>query len=330
MFKASSMKKSNLTAAEVSGLWVQFMGDTMAICIYKYFLSIVENEELKSILHTSLQLAEGHIKRIKELFESEGFPIPIGFTSNDVNLHAPRLFTDQFIIFYSYIMTIHGMTAYSLALSNSERSDIQNYFNECSVTSNHLFQKIMALLKKQPKHSSVPPISPPDQLGIINSIGMISNLIGDKRPLNSSEVSNLFFNSTKTGFISTLSLGFSQVASREEVRNFMLKNVKLARKDAESFDNILQQDNLPTPEKWDDQVTDATISPFSDKLMMFHAAFLVNTALSYYGAALGSSLRSDVMLNYLKVYTHATEAGVLCYKIMVKYKWLEEQPRVGG
>lgn len=115
------------------------------------------------------------------------------------------------------------------------------------------------------------------------------------------------------------------MAELEEVRNFMAKNVKLAGKDAESFDAILQRDHLPIPKKWDAEITDSTVSPFSDKLIMFHAGFLVNAALSYYGASLGSSLRSDIILNYSKVFTHAMEPGALSYNIMVKYGWLEKQ-----
>lgn len=319
-------KSTALTSAEISALWLQYMGDTMAICVYKYFLKIVDNKDIKSILESSLQLAEGHIIKIKEFLKSADFHVPIGFTENDVNLNAPRLFSDHFLLFYSYIMTIHGLTAYSLAVTNSEREDILNHFFESTRTSKELFQRIVELGKSQGIFSSVPSIPSPIAGDYIETTGIIANLFGDKRPLNSSEISTLFFNSKKTGFIRTLSLAFGQVAQREEVRDFMMKNVKLAGKDADSFDAILQQDNLPIPEKWDGEITDSTISPFSDKLLIFHAAFLVNAALSYYGAALGSSLRSDIILNYYKVFTHAMEAGTFCYKILVKYGWLEKQP----
>ena len=193
-----------LTAAEVSALWLQYMGDSMAICVYKYFLEIVENNEIKSILKLALQLAESHIKKIEKIFKNANFRAPMGFKENDVNLNAPRLFSDQFLLFYSYIMTIHGLTSYSLAITTSERSDIQNYFFECTVTSKELFQKIVDLAKTQPKFSSVPNIPSPHGAEFIESIGIISNLIGDKRPLNSSEISNLFFNSKKTGFVRSL------------------------------------------------------------------------------------------------------------------------------
>lgn len=319
-------KNNTLTAAEVSALWLQYLGDSMAICIYKYFLNIVENKEVKTILDFALELSENHVIKIAEFLNAANFQVPIGFTDSDVNVNAPRLFSDQFLLFYSYIMTIHGLTAYSLAITNSEREDIQNYFLECTVKSKELFQKITELAKEQPKYSSVPSVPSPHVTKFIESAGFIENLIGDKRPLNSSEISTLFFNSTKTGFIKALSLAFSQVAELEEVRNFLLKNVKLAGKDAESFDAILQQDHLPLPEKWEAEITDSTVSPFSDKLIMFHSGFLVNAALTYYGASIGSSFRTDIIVNYSKVFTHAMEAGAFSYNIMVKHGWLEKQP----
>lgn len=320
------MDTAKLTAAEYSALWLQYNGDSMSVCIYKYFLTIVEDEQIKPILQFALQLAEGHIIKITEFLTNDGYPVPVGFTENDVDLTAPRLFSDPFLLFYSYIMTIHGITAYSLAFSNTERKDIQDYLFDCIVTSKELFQKITNIAKNKPYFSSVPNVPAPHGVEFIVTTGILDNLLGDKRPLNISEISNLFFNSKKTGFISSLSLAFSQVAKVEEVRKFMLKNVELAGMDADSFDDILKQDNLPIPERWNAEISDSTISPFSDKLMMFHAALLVNAALSYYGAAIGSTLRSDMVLNYTKVLNHAMQAGTLCYKILVKYGWMEKQP----
>lgn len=319
-------EKTTLTAAEVSALWLQYMGDSMAVCVYKYFLKIVENNEIKPILAYSLRLAEKHLIKITDFFTKANFQLPKGITEEDVNLHAPRLFSDSFLLFYSKMMTMHGISAYTLAITNAEREDVQDHFFECIVTSKELFQKIIQLAKTHPEFSSVPTLPSPDEVKFVESSGIITSLLGDKRPLNMSEISNLHFNSKKTGFVRSLSIAFSQVAEKEEVRGFMLKNVKLAGKDAESLDEILENDNLPIPKRWDAEITDSKISPFSDKLIMFHAALLVNTALSYYGAAIGSSLRTDIILNYKRIFNHAMQAGVLCYKLMVKHGWMEKQP----
>ncbi|MFC0215142.1 DUF3231 family protein [Paenibacillus chartarius] len=322
----NSTKSIPFTAAEVSALWHQYLSDSMAIYVYKYFLNIIEDEQIQSILESALQFAESHIKKITGFLNANDFEIPLGFTEKDVNLTAPRLFSDRFMLYYSNVMTIHGLTAYSLAFTNSARRDIQDHFFNCIAESKELFQKIDDLAKHQPEFSSVPSVPSPHGIEFVDSTGFLSNLVGDKRPLNASEITNLFFNSKKTGFVRSLSLAFSQVAESEEVRKFMLKNVKLAGKDAESLNAILQQDNLPTPRSWDSDITDSTVGPFSDKLMMFHAALLVNAALSYYGAALGSSLRSDIILNYKGVFNHAMQAGALCYNILVNHGWMEKQP----
>ncbi|RTR27843.1 DUF3231 family protein [Robertmurraya yapensis] len=322
----NNKKESTLTASEISALWLQYLGDSMAICVYKYFLQIVEDEQIKPILETSLQLSESHVNTIAKFLKTANFQVPQGFTEKDVNIKAPRLFTDQFLLFYSYIMTIHGLSAYSLAITSSQREDIQNYFMECLLSSKELFQHIERIAKNAPNFSSVPTVPSPNGVQFEESTGFIENLIGDKRPLNITEISNLFFNSKKTGFIRSLSLGFSQVAKSEDVRKFMLKNVKLAGQDAESFNTKLLEDHLPIPEKWDNEITASTVSPFSDKLMMFHAAFLVNTALSYYGASLGSSLRTDVIFMYKQVFNHAMQAGAICFNIMVKHGWMEKLP----
>jgi len=130
----------------------------MAVCVYKYFLKIVEDKEIKPILEYALQLAESHISQISEFLKNANYQVPIGFTESDVNLNAPRLFSDHFLLFYSYIMTVHGVTAYSVAITVADRKDIQDYFFECTATSKELLQKIVELSKTLPNFSSVPTI----------------------------------------------------------------------------------------------------------------------------------------------------------------------------
>lgn len=92
-------KSNTLTAAELSGLWLQYMGDSMAICVYKYFLNIVENNEIKPILEFALQLSESHVTKIPEFLHSANYQVPIGFTENDVNVNAPVCFLTNFYFF---------------------------------------------------------------------------------------------------------------------------------------------------------------------------------------------------------------------------------------
>lgn len=89
-----TQQHTRLTAPELGNLWSQYMNDTLAICFNMYALEKIEDEEIRLLFQFALELAERHVRRIREFFEQERFPIPQGFTSQDVKTTAPRLFDD--------------------------------------------------------------------------------------------------------------------------------------------------------------------------------------------------------------------------------------------
>ena len=113
-----------LTAAEMSGLWTQYINDTLAVCVMSYFLEKVEDEEVRPIIEWTLDTAKENVSIMQELFQKEDFPIPIGFTEQDVNPKAPRLFTDTFFLMYLRQMSMFAMTASSAALGLVTRPDV--------------------------------------------------------------------------------------------------------------------------------------------------------------------------------------------------------------
>lgn len=113
-----------LTAAEMSGLWTQYMGDTIVVCMNSYFLEKVEDEEIRPIIEWTLDTAKGNISIMQELFQKENFPIPIGFTEQDVNTKAPRLFTDTFFLKHLSQLAVFAMTASCAALTVATRPDV--------------------------------------------------------------------------------------------------------------------------------------------------------------------------------------------------------------
>lgn len=55
-------------------------------------------------------------------------PVPHGFSHDDVNLDAKRLFSDSFMLLYLKYMAIMGTTNYDKALSMCPRSDVREIF----------------------------------------------------------------------------------------------------------------------------------------------------------------------------------------------------------
>ena len=103
----------------------------------------------------------------------------------------------------------------------------------------------------------------------------------------------------KKSFITkALITGFCQVVNSKEAKKILKKAVGIKQKHIDTFSQLLTKDQLPAPPLWDSDVTDSTTSPFSDKLMMYLTGFLFSTAIAYYGAGLGSTMRSDLVLNY--------------------------------
>ncbi|MEW9672410.1 DUF3231 family protein [Ammoniphilus sp. 3BR4] len=322
----TTTKKNTLTAAEVSTLWVQYLGDTLGTCVYKYFLEIVEDKQLQSILEFALQLAENHVTQITAFFKQANFQVPMGFTEHDVNLNAPRLFSDPLLAFYTEIMTCHGLNAYSLAIATSEREDIRNFFHECTVTASELISKTIKYSQSKGLFSGVPSIPSPEQVEFVESTGIMSNLFGDKRPLNASEINNLFTVVKKITLPRALTIAFSQVAETEDVRKFMFDISEVAGKNIDRLTTILVQEHLKSPRTWDNEVTNSTVSPFSDKLMMLHIAFLMNSAIIYYATGMASSLRPDVVLTYNENVNNVNKNAKGLYAILLKHGWLEKQP----
>lgn len=47
-----------LTSTELGGLWANYIADSMFICVYKYYLAKVEDDEIKQIIEHALDLAQ--------------------------------------------------------------------------------------------------------------------------------------------------------------------------------------------------------------------------------------------------------------------------------
>jgi hypothetical protein len=130
-----------LTAPEIASLWTQYIFDTMSICFFRYTLEHIEDHDIKSIYQTAFGLSKKHVQEITEFMLKENYPIPHGFTEKeDVNKNAPRLFQDPFYLNYLYIMTLQGLTGYSLSVSTTIRSDLRKYYITCMTEKDDAFR----------------------------------------------------------------------------------------------------------------------------------------------------------------------------------------------
>ena len=151
-------------------------------------------------------------------------------------------------------------------------------------------------------------------------------MIGKKRPMNSAEAGNIYINLTMTCVAKAICLGFYQVTKNKEVRQFLEKVLKIINKNFGIFSSLLREENLHVPQLLDTQVTNSTVAPFSDKLMMLKVGFLLGASLSYYGTAHGCKFESYLIGHCEAAILRGLKLLPNWGTIIIKNGWLEKLP----
>lgn len=114
----SEIKKIPLISSEITGLWKSYMISTMVGTVTKHYLNHVESEEIRGILQQALDSANEHIQDLTNFFNEAELSIPDGLNDSDVNINAPRLFTDAFYLQYMGFMSRFAMHNNTLILNH--------------------------------------------------------------------------------------------------------------------------------------------------------------------------------------------------------------------
>lgn len=317
-----------LTASEITSLWQQFIFESFDICIKKYVLAHVEDADVRSVYEFAMSISERNLENAKYFLSREQYPLPIGFTDQDVHPDAPRLFSDAFWLKYIQIMSANAITTFSLVITTSSRPDIRHYFSQCSRDAEGLFGKSSDVLLSKGMLSKPPHIPAPDHQETMKPVGLMSKLFGESRPLNGFEITHIYYNLQKTEIIAAMAVGFYQVMQSEKVRDFGQRFLKYAKKHSELFQEVLQKDRIPLPSTWESEVTNSSVPPFSDKLMLTHLVTAISSAIQYYGTALSTSMRPDVVRHYLAVIAKDMTAGEDAQQILIENGWVELPPHL--
>ncbi|TDK53013.1 DUF3231 family protein [Bacillus salipaludis] len=316
-----------LTAPEMASLWTQYIFDTMSICFFRYALEHIEDHDVKSIYQTALGLSQKHVQKITEFMVNENYPIPHGFTEkDDVNIQAPRLFQDPFYLNYIYIMTLQGMTGYSLSVGTSIRSDLRKYYITCMSETMELFDQSIDLMLSKGLFVRPPVISPPESIDFVKHQSFLTGWLGDRRPLNAIEIGDITFNMLKMHLHAALKVGFIQVAQSKEIRQYFMRGLDIANKHIKIFESVFKEDKLNSPISWQSMITNSTSMTFSDKYMMYQIQLSTQLSLSYYGSALSVNSRRDLGAHYLRLILELLQFAEDGAKLMIKNGWLEQPP----
>ncbi|MGX6445208.1 DUF3231 family protein [Neobacillus sp. K501] len=315
------------TAGEIGQLWFQYLNDSSSICVLTYFLEKAEDTEIKRIIEFALELSNSHIQKISAILTEEKHVIPNGFSiKDDVDLNAPRLYSDSFALNFLNQMSKVGLTTYAASVGTSVRSDIKSYYMDCLTETMQLYDKSTELLLSKGMYIRSPSLPNLEKVEFVKKQWFMLDVFGEKRPLVAAEVDNLFANMQRNALGVAALTGFSQVAKDKDVKQFFLKGLEIGNKHIRLFRGKLEESKLPAPMGWDSEITNSTAHTFSDKLMMFFTSGLISLSVGYYGTAVSQSPRGDLSAMYnrlsLEVQMYSEDGA----NIMIKNKWLEQPP----
>lgn len=316
-----------LTSTEIGSLWTQYQNDSLAICLLSHFLQNIEDEDIKSIVQIGLRVAENNIKTITLILSEAKFPIPQGFTQEDVNLHAPRIFLDAFYLYYLKHMARLGLAAYSLSVSLAAREDIRKFYQNCLYATVELDNKVTSCMLAKGIYIRSPYIPPDKEVEFAKDASYLGSLFGKKRLLNVIEIGNLFSNLQANIIGEALMTAFSQVVTSQTVRDYLLRGKEIASNHVDLFSASLKNSELPALDPITTMILPSTTAPFSDKLILFHATMMIAAGIGNYGLSMSTSQRLDLTINYARL---LAEIGLYAEdgaNLMIANKWLEEPPQ---
>jgi hypothetical protein len=315
-----------LTAAELSYLWTSYLADSMAVCVLKYFLVHIDDKEIKSLTTYALELSQKHVEFIREIFTKEQIQIPQGFTEQDINLLAKRLFSDIFYLRYIRNMSKGGLVTYGRVLQNVYRQDIRSFYGECLTDTLELDSKAARILLEKGLAMRPPVIPYPQKLEFVHKQSFILEGLGRREALTGTEVTNLYANVLTNRLGVAIAMAFSQVAKSNKVRKYFIRGKDVSLKHIKVLSSYLEMDSLSIPMGFEQEVTDSTESPFSDKLMMFHFNLMIYAGVGNYGIAISESQRTDLIVDYSRFNVEVLKLSEDGANLMIQNEWLEQPP----
>lgn len=315
-----------LSSTEITGLWVTYLNDSASSVFLKYFLQHTKDQEIIPIVKEALDVSHKHLELIKKIFMEENFPIPEGFSEKDLDLSSPPLFYDIFSLSFVYGMTRIALLNYGGMTSNVVRDDILDFFSSALVSTKDLYNKSVRLMISKGIYDRPPKVPYPKKVEFIEKQSFLAGWFGERRPLNTIEITELFFNIERNYFGVLLAQGFIQVIKDKEINDYVKRGKELAEKQINIFNNLLMEENLLGTVPVSMEVTDSTISPFSEKLIMFFISILNASSMNYIGHALSTSLRRDLATHHLRLLSELMQFAEDGINIMINRGWMEKPP----
>jgi hypothetical protein len=322
-------EKPALTSSELGVLWTTYQQKTMTQRMLEHFIKHADDSQAKTILENFYHELSHYPDKIKDMFQQEGAVAPIGFTQEDVNLDAPKLYENGFDITLIRMVNEISMGMHTLNIAMSYREDVIKLFQEMTAITQKNYAIFSNYLLERGLLCRAPFVPMPKSVEFIKNTNYLGGLtpLSKTRHLNTVELANLYHGveANISGII--MIDGFAQVAQKKDVRKFFERGSTIAKDIVHDLSELMTKSELQVPVAANGNVTDSTAPPFSDKLMMYCVSLFCSFSIGSGSIGTAFSLRNDLPAKMVVIMEDIFSYGHEGAKIMIKHGWLEEPPQ---
>ncbi|MFX4260734.1 DUF3231 family protein [Pelotomaculum propionicicum] len=322
------VKSPELSSSEIGNLFNTYMNVDMISVFIKHLSQHVEDSDIKSLVREAVQLYEQRAKDIRDIMERNNLPQPVGFTAEDINLGAPRLYSDIFCIYYLFCLERAIMPINTITLGFLTRSDVREVFNQSTISSLKYLDKVTGTLLSKGLYIRYPNVAIHKVNDFVKKQNFLTGFLGDKRPSLALEIASSYHLVFLNAMGKYLLTGFRQTARSKQVKNYIDRGINIIDKIVDTFSAHLKDEDVPVPMFWDSMVTDSVEPPVSDKIMMYHIRFISICGAMEYSYLMALNLRHGVKAKYLFTMTEAGDFAEDGTNILIDNHWFEEPPRL--
>ncbi|WP_413306008.1 DUF3231 family protein [Bacillus sp. 1P10SD] len=319
-----------LSASEVGTLWLTYQEKTMILRILEYFNEKADDQRAKNITGGLWESLNSYVLEMEKIFQDQGIAKPIGFTKEDVNLEAPKLYDNGFDVMFVRVLKEVSMGMYTMNMNMAYNNQMIKLYEGLTSTTQRVYLLSTQYLLEKGILSLPPKTTMPKTVEFIKSKKYQSgfNLFAEKRALNDLELGILHHGIESNNVGLQLITGFAQCAKTPEVKAHFVKGMELCKKQIKMFEEILLDSNVHFSATSGSTVTTSTVPPFSEKLMM-HCIFILN-GFSITGNAFGTffTFRNDIIMKIALIAKDIFFYGQEGIEIKIKHGWFEEPPQM--
>lgn len=257
---------------------------------------------------------------------STNHPLPQKFDEQDVNVNAPAIYSDNLILLIKIALCKNALNVYSLSLSTSTRPDIRQFYEVCLNKTSQLFNRLTDLLIKKGLHHPEFYIPTPTQIEKVSKQSFLAGWFTERRPLISNEIMQLVSSIRSLEANKEILRSFAQVTSSIELKKHFQRGSEKNQKQIDTLQSILIDNELPQLPTWDSEITDSTIPPFSNRLMLYCVMLITASTIGQYGAFLSSVLRKDIGATNTRLMAEELLYGEDSVNLMIEQGFLDQLP----